>query len=92
MVRGATTPTETRRGHAVSDPAPPARRAGRSAIEVTPPGGRRVSARQDPRATQAAIGLHRRPAVATATAAATAPGVVTAVGAASAAGAPAASA
>jgi hypothetical protein len=52
-----TTPTETRRERAVSDPVPPARRIGRSAIEVTPPGGRRVSARQDPGATQAATGL-----------------------------------
>jgi hypothetical protein len=91
MARDGTTPTETRRGRAVSDPVPPARRIGRSAIEVTPPGGRRVTARQDPRATQAATGPHRRPAAATATAAATAPGVATAVGAASAAGAPAAS-
>jgi hypothetical protein len=51
MARGGTTPTETRRERAVSDPVPPARRIGRSAIEVTPPGGRRVSARQDPGAT-----------------------------------------
>jgi hypothetical protein len=90
MARGGTTPTGARRGRAVSDPVPPARRIGRSAIEVTPTGGRRVTARQDPRATQAATGPHGRPA--TATAAATAPGVATAVGAASEAGAPAASA
>jgi hypothetical protein len=92
MARAGTTPTGARRGRAVSDPEPPARRIGRSAIEVTPPGGRHVTARQDRRATQAATGPHGRPAAAaaTATAAATAPGVATAVGAASAAVAPAA--
>jgi hypothetical protein len=92
MARAGTTPTRARRGRAVSDPVPPARRIGRSAIEVTPPGGRHATARQDPRATQAATGPHGRPAAGTATAAATAPGVATAVGAASAAGAPAVSA
>jgi hypothetical protein len=95
MARAGATATGTRRGLAVSDPAPPARRIGRSAIEVTPPGGRHVTAPQDPRATQAATGPHGRPAdamvAATATAGATAPGVATAVGAASAAGAPAGS-
>jgi hypothetical protein len=100
MARAGTTPTGTRRGHAVSDPVLLARRIGRSAIEVTPPGGRHVTARQDPRATQAATGPHGRPVAATATVAvtataamaATAPGVATAVGAASAAGALAVSA
>jgi hypothetical protein len=92
MARAGTTPTGARRGRAVSDPEPLARRIGRSAIEVTPPGGRHVTAPQDPRATQAATGPHGRPAAATATAAATAPGVATAAGAASAAVAPAASA
>jgi hypothetical protein len=91
MARAGTTPTGARRGPAISDPLPPARRIGRSAIEVTPPGGRHATARQDPRATQAATGPHGRPAAATATAAATAPGVATAVGTASAAGAPAVS-
>jgi hypothetical protein len=91
MARAGTTPTGARRGRAVSDPVPPARRIGRSAIEVTPPGGRHATARQDPRATQAATGPHGRPAAATATAVATAPGVATAVGTASAAGAPAVS-
>jgi hypothetical protein len=92
MARAGTTPTVAGRGRVVSDPVPPARRIGRSAIEVTPPGGRHVTARQDPRATQAATGPHGRPAAATAIVAATAPGVATAVGAASAAGAPAVSA
>jgi hypothetical protein len=92
MARAGTTPTGARRGRVVSDPAPPARRIGRSAIEVMLPGGRHVTARQDPRATQAATGPHGRPAAATATVAATAPAVATAVGAASAAGAPAVSA
>jgi hypothetical protein len=98
MARAGTTPTGARRGRVVSDPVPPARRIGRSAIEVTPPGGRHATARQDPRAIQAATGPHGRPAAvtragaATAPAAATAPGVATAVGAASAAGAPAVSA
>jgi hypothetical protein len=90
--RAGTTPTVARRGRVVSDPAPPARRIGRSAIEATPPGGRHVTARQDLLATQAATGPHGRLAAATATAAATTPGVATAVGAASAAGAPAVSA
>jgi len=90
--RAGTTPTVARRGRVGSDPVPPARRIGRSAIEVTPPGGRHVTARQDPRATQAATGPHGRPAAATAIVAATAPGVATAVRAASAAGAPAVSA
>jgi hypothetical protein len=104
MARTGTTPTGARRGRVVSDPAPPARQIGRSAIEVTPPGGRHVTARQDPLATQAATGPHGRPAAATATVAATEPsaatepgvateaGVATAVGVASAAGAPAVSA
>jgi hypothetical protein len=92
MARAGTTPTGARRGRVVSDPAPPARRIGRPVIEVTPPGGRHVTARQDPRATQTATGPHGRPAAATATVAATAPGVATAVGAASAAGVPAVSA
>jgi hypothetical protein len=91
MARAGTTPTGARRGRAVSDPEPPARRIGRSAIEVTPPGGRHVTAPQDPRATQAATGPHGRPAAATATAAATAPEVAAAAGVASAAVAPAAS-
>jgi hypothetical protein len=92
MARAGTMPTVAGRGRVVSDPVPPARRIGRSAIEVTPPGGRHVTARQDPRATQAATGPHGRPAVATAIVAVTAPGVATAVGVASAAGAPAVSA
>src|SRR6185312_7206548 len=96
-----TTPTVARRGRVGSDPVPQARRIGRSAIEVTPPGGRHVTARQGPCATRAATGPHGRPAAATAIVAATAataivaataPGVATAVGAASAAGAPAVSA
>jgi hypothetical protein len=90
--RAGTTPTGARRGRAVSDPVPPAPRIGRSATEVTPPGGHHVTARQDRRATQAATGPHGRPAAGTATAAATAPGVAIAVGAASAAVAPAVSA
>ena len=92
MTRAGTTPTVAGRERVVSDPVPPARRIGRSAIEVTPPGGRHVTARQDPRATQAATGPHGRPAAATAIVAATAPGVATAVGATSVAGAPAVSA
>jgi hypothetical protein len=96
MARAGTTATGARRGRAVSDPVPPARRIGRSAIEVTPAGGRHVTARQDPRATQAATDPHGRPAAATATGvateAATALGVVTEVGAASVVGAPAVSA
>ena len=92
MARAGTTPTVAGRGRVVSDPVLPARRIGRSAIEVTPPGGRHVTARQDPRAMQAATGPHGRPAAATAIVAATAPGVATAVRAASAAGAPAVSA
>jgi hypothetical protein len=79
MARAETTPTGAHRGRAIGDPVPPARRIGRSAIEVTLPGGRHVTARQDPRATQAATGPHGRPAAATAT------GVATAVGEASAA-------
>jgi hypothetical protein len=77
MARAGTTPTGARRGRVVSDPAPQARRIGRSVIEVTLPGGRHVTARQDPRATQAATGPHGRPAAATATVAA----MVTAAGA-----------
>ena len=92
MARTRRTPTVARRGRVGSDPVPPARRIGRSAIEVTSPGGRHVTARRDPRATQAATGPHGRPAAATAIVAATAPGVATAVRAASAAGAPAVSA
>jgi hypothetical protein len=92
MARARTTPTVAGRGRMVSDPVPPARRIGRSAIEVTPPGGRHVTARQDPRAMQAATGPHGRPAAATAIVAATAPGVAAAVGAASAGAAPAVSA
>ena len=87
--RAGTTLTRVRRVRVVSDPTPAARRIGRSAIEVTPPGGRHVTARQDPLATQAATGRHRRPAAVTATVAATEPGVATAAGAASAGGAPA---
>ncbi len=86
MARAGTTPTVAGRGRVVSDPVPPARRIGRSAIEVTPPGGRHVTARQDPRAMQPATGPHGRPAAATAIVAATAPGVATAVRAASAPG------
>jgi hypothetical protein len=95
MARAGTTLTGARRGRVVSDPTPAARRIGRSGIEVTLPGGRHVTARQDPLATQAATGPHGRPAAVTATvavtatAAATEPGVATAAGAASAAGAPA---
>lgn len=76
MAHAGTTPTGARRGRALSDPMPPARRIGRLAIEVTPPGGRHATARQDPRATQAATGPHGRPEAATATApgAASAPG------------------
>ena len=92
MARAGTTPTVARRGRVGSDPVPPARRIGRSAIEVTPPGGRHVTARQDPRATRAATSPHGGPAAATAIVAATAPGAATAVGAASAAGAPVVSA
>jgi hypothetical protein len=92
MARAGMTTTGARRGRAVSDPVPPARRIGRSAIEVTPPGGRHVTARQDPHATQAATDPHGRPAAATATAAATALAMAAAVGAASVAGAPAVSA
>jgi len=95
MARGETTATGARRGRAVSDPVPPARRIGRSAIEVTPAGGRHVTARQDPRATQAATDPHGRPAAATATGLATEAATaleVTEVGAASVAGAPAVSA
>ena len=90
MARAGTTPTVARRGRVGSDPVPQVRRIGRFAIEVTPPGGRHVTARPDPRATRAATGPHGRPAAATASVAATAPGVATAVGA-NAAGAPAAS-
>jgi len=90
--RAGTTPTVARRGRVGSDPVPPARRIGRSAIEVTPLGGRHVTARQDPRATRAATSPHGGPAAATAIVAATAPGAATAVGAASAAGAPVVSA
>jgi len=92
MARAGTTPTVARRGRVGSDPVPQVRRIGRFAIEVTPPGGRHVTARPDPRATRAATGPHGRPAAATAIVAATAPGVATAVGAANAAGAPAVSA
>ena len=91
MARAGTTPTVAGRGRVVSDPVPPTRRIGRSAIEVTPPGGRHVTARPDPRATRAATGPHGRPAAATAIVAATAPGAATAVGAANAAGVPAVS-
>ena len=94
MARVGTTQTGARRGRAVSDPAPAARRIGRPAIEATPPGGRHVTGRQDQRAREAATDPRGRPAAATATEAvtATAPGVATAVGAASAAGAVAGSA
>jgi len=91
MARAGTTLTGERRGRVVSDPTPAARRIGRSGIEVTLPGGRHVTARQDPLATE--------PGVATAVGAASAagapavnaqaagsPGAVAAPGAASAPG------
>jgi hypothetical protein len=108
MARVGTTQTGARRGRAVSDPVPAARRIGRPEIEATPPGGRHVTGRQDQRATEAATeprcrlaaatatvtGLRGRPAAATATEAATvtAPAVATEAGATSAAGAAAGSA
>ena len=94
MARVGTTQTGARRGRAVSDPVPAARRIGRPAIEATPPGGRHVTGRQDQRATEAATDPRGRPAAATATeaATATAAGVATEAGAASAAGAAAGSA
>jgi hypothetical protein len=88
MARAGTTPTGARRGRAVSDPEPAARRIGRPAIEATPPGGRHVTGRQDQRATATATGPRGRPAAATATA----PAVATEARAASAAGAAAGSA
>ena len=102
MARVGTTQTGARRGRAVSDPVPAARRIGRPGIEATPPGGRHVTGRQDQRATKAATeprgrlaaatatatGLRGRPAAATATEAA----VATEAGATSAAGAAAGSA
>jgi len=108
MARVGTTQTGARRGCAVSDPVPAARRIGRPAIEATPPGGRPVTGWQDQRATEAATDPRGQPAAATATATglrgrlaastvteaatATAPGVATEAGAASAAGAAAGSA
>ena len=92
MARAGTTPTGARRGRAVSDPVPAARRIGRPAIEATPPGGRHVIGWQDQRATATAIDPRGRPAAATVTEAATATGVATEAGAASAAGAAAGSA
>jgi len=92
MARAGTTQTGARRGCAVSDPVPAARRIGRPAIEATPPGGRHVTGRQDQVATAAAIDPRGRTAAATATAAgteaaaSTAPGVATAPGAAGAPG------
>jgi hypothetical protein len=96
MARVGTTQTGARRGRAVSDPVPAARRIGRPAIEATPPGGRHVTGRQDQRATEAATnprgrpatatGPRGRPATATEAATATALGVATVAGAASAAG------
>jgi hypothetical protein len=82
MARVGTMQTGARRGRAVSDPVPAARRIGRPEIEATPPGGRHVTGRQDHRATVAATGLRGRPAAATATeaATATAPGVATEAG------------
>jgi hypothetical protein len=79
-----TTQTGARRGRAVSDPVPAARRIGPPEIEATPPGGRHVTGQQDQRATDP----RGRPAAATATeaATATAPGVAIEAGAASAAG------
>jgi hypothetical protein len=94
MARVGTTQTGARRGRAVSDPVPAARRIGRPEIETTPRGGRPVTGRQDQRATEAAADPRGRPAAATATeaATATAPGGPTEAGAASAAGAAAGSA
>jgi hypothetical protein len=87
MARAGTTQTGARRGRAVSAPAAVARRIGRPAIEVTPPGGRHVTGRQDQRATEAATDPPGRPAAATEAATAIAPGVATEAGAASAPGA-----
>jgi hypothetical protein len=78
MARVGTTQTGARRGGAVSDPVPAARRIGRPEIEATPPGGRHVTGLQDQRTTEAATGPRGRPAAATATA----PGVATEAGAA----------
>jgi hypothetical protein len=99
MARAGTTPTGARRGRAVSDPVPAARRIGRPAIEATPPGGRHVTGRQDQRAPATAPGVATEAGAASAAGAAAgsaqaaddpgavkAPGVATAPGAASAPG------
>jgi len=92
--RAETTRTQAPPGRVVSDPVPVARRIGRSAKAAMPPGGRHVTGRQDPRATEAAIGPRGRPAAATVSAPATvsASATVTAPGAVSIAGAAAGSA
>jgi hypothetical protein len=93
MARAGTTPTGARRGRAVSDPVPAARRIGRPAIEATPPGGRHVTGRQDQRATATEAGAASAAGAAAGSAQAAddpgavkAPGVATAPGAASAPG------
>jgi hypothetical protein len=68
MARVGTTQTGARRERAVSDPVPAARRIGRPEIEVTPPGGRHVTGRQDQCATEAATDPRGRLAAATGTA------------------------
>jgi hypothetical protein len=85
--RAGTTPIGAHPGRVVSDPAPMARRTGRSAIEATPPGGRPVTGQQEPRATEPATGRRGQPAPA----AATAPGAASTIGALNTAGATAGS-
>jgi hypothetical protein len=75
--RAGTTPTGAHPGRVVSDLVPMDRRIGRSAIEATPPGGRLVTGRQEPRATEPATGRRGRPAPA----AATAPAAASTIGA-----------
>ena len=77
--RAGTTPTGARLGRVALGPVPIARRIGRSVNAATPPGGRHVTGRRDPRATKAATGPRGRLAAATATvpAAATVPATAT---------------
>jgi hypothetical protein len=69
--RAGTTRTRALPGRVVSALVPAARPIGQSATAAMPPGGRHVTGRQDPRATEAATGPRGRPAPATATAPAT---------------------
>jgi hypothetical protein len=80
MARAGTMPAGVLPARAVSGQEPTDRRIGRSAIGATPLGGRHVTGRQDPRATEAVTGPPSLPATAIAATLATAPATATVAG------------